>query len=268
MDRLATYVAAWKSCAADVEELLLSLDEDDWSRETDCPGWTVRDITAHIAALESELAGDPGPEVDRAELADTGANLSAAYTQAGIDERRDRTPHELIDEFTDAVRRRAAQIDADPPRDPKAKPAHTPGGVDWDQQTLLRNRVVDLWVHEQDIRRAVDRPGDLQTPAAEVVTDTLLSALPYVIAKRAGAEAGTTVLVVLDDRQAAFEVNGNGRCKPVDDIPASPTVRLQMDTETLAILGAGRRDPLTVEVAIGGDRSLAERIVQELVVIR
>ena len=265
MDRLATYVAAWKSCAADVEELLLSLDETDWSRETDCPGWTVRDIAAHIAALESELAGDPGPVIEQT---DAGGSLSSAYTQAGIDERRERTPHELIDEFTDAVRRRAAQIDADPPRDPKAKPARAPGGVDWDQQTLLRNRVVDLWVHEQDIRRAVDRPGDLDTPAAEVVTETLLSALPYVIAKRAGAEPGTTVHVVLDGRQVAFEVNGNGRCKPVDDIPAHPTVRLQMGTETLAILGAGRRDPLTVEVAIGGDRGLGERIVQEMVVIR
>jgi uncharacterized protein (TIGR03083 family) len=265
MDRLATYVAAWKSCAADVEELLLALDENDWARETDCPGWTVRDIAAHIAALESELAGDPGPEIDQA---DAGGNLSAAYTQAGIDERRDRTPHELIDEFTDAVRRRAAQIDADPPRNPKAKPARAPGGVDWDQQTLLRNRVVDLWVHEQDIRRAVDRPGDLDTPAAEVVTETLLAAMPYVIAKGAGAEPGTTVVVALDNRQAAFEVNGNGRCKPVQDMPADPTVRLRMDAETLAILGAGRRDPLTVEVVIGGDRSLGERIVQEMAVIR
>lgn len=265
MDRLATYVAAWKSCAADVEELLLSLDEDDWSRDTDCPGWTVRDVAAHIAALESELAGDPGPEVDRPE---DGANLSAAYTQAGIDERRDRTPAELIEEFIDAVRRRAAKVDADPPRAPKAKPAATPGGVDWDTQTLLRNRVVDLWVHEQDIRRAVGRPGDLDTPAAQVVTETLLSALPYVIAKRAGAEAGTTVVVAVDDREASFEVNGNGRCKPVDDVPSHPTVRLQMDTETLAILGAGRRDPLTVEVVIGGDRGLGERIVQEMVVIR
>jgi len=265
MNLLATYVAAWKSCAADVEELLLSLDEDDWSRETDCPDWTVRDIAAHIAALESELAGDPGPTVDQS--AD-GANLSAAYTQAGIDERRDRTPADLIDEFTDAVRRRAAQVDADPPRDPKAKPVATPGGVDWDTQTLLRNRVVDLWVHEQDIRRAVNRPGDLDTPAAQVVTETLLSALPYVIGKRAGAGPGTTVLVVLEDRQAAFEVNGHGRCKAVDDVPSNPTVRLQMDTETLAILGAGRRDPLTVELVIGGDRGLGERIVQHMAVIK
>ena len=45
--------------------------------------------------------------------------------QGIIDERRDRTPAELIDEFTDAVRRRAAQVDADPPRDPKAKPVAT-----------------------------------------------------------------------------------------------------------------------------------------------
>ena len=268
MNLLATYVAAWKSCAADVEELLLSLDDDDWSRETDCPGWSVRDVAAHIAALESELAGDGGPEVEPADQEGAGGNLSAAYTQAGIDERSGRTPHELIDEITDAVRRSAAKVDADPPRDPKAKPERTPAGVEWDQQTLLRNRVVDLWVHEQDIRRAVDRPGDLDTPAAEVVTETLLSALPYVIAKRAGAEPGTTVLVVLDNRQAAYEVNGNGRCKPVDDVPTNPTVRLQMDTETLAILGAGRRDPLTVEVVIGGDRSLGERIVQEMVVIR
>ena len=268
MNRLATYGAAWKSCAADVEELLLALDENDWSRATDCPGWTVQDIAAHIAALESELAGDPGPDTDHADHAAAGAGLSAAYTQAGVDERRERTPNELIDEFIDAVRRRAVQIDADPPRDPKAKPPNTPGGVDWDWQTLLRNRVVDLWVHEQDIRRAVDRPGDLDTQGAEVVTETLMSALPYVIAKRAGAVPGTTVLVVVDGRQAAFEVNGNGRCKPVDDLPANPTVRLQMDTETLAILGAGRRDPLTVEVVIGGDRSLAERIVQEMAVIR
>jgi len=265
MDRLATYMAAWKSCAADVEELLLSLDEPDWSRETDCPEWTVRDIAAHIAALESELAGDPGPEVDQAAA---GAGLSSAYTQAGVDERRERTPNELIDEFTDAVRRRAVQIDADPPRDPKARPPRTPGGVDWDWQTLLRNRVVDLWVHEQDIRRAVDRPGDLDTPAAEIVTETLMSALPYVIAKRAGAQPGTTVLVLLDGRRAAFEVDDGGRCRPADAIPADPTVQLRMDAETLAILGAGRRDPLTVEVVIGGDRSLGERIVQEMTVIR
>jgi uncharacterized protein (TIGR03083 family) len=263
MDLLAAYVAAWKGCAADVEELLLALDEADWARDTDCPGWTVRDVAAHLAALESELAGAPGPRMDQVAAA---TNVTTAYTQAGIEERRDRTPQQLIDEFTEAVQRRAAELDADPPTDPKASPPRNPGGVGWDWQTLLRNRVVDLWVHEQDIRRAVDRPGDLDTPAAEIVTATFLAALPYVIGKRAGAEPGTTVVVVVDGRELAYEVDGDGRCRPADTTPESPTARLEMDAETLAVLAAGRRDPLTVDVGVDGDRELAERILQGMAV--
>jgi uncharacterized protein (TIGR03083 family) len=263
MDLLATYVAAWKGAAADVEELLLALDDEDWTRDTDCPGWTVRDIAAHLAAIESELAGEPGPRVDQVAAA---TNVSTAYTQAGIEERRDRTPRQLIDEFTDAVRRRAAELDADPPTDPTATPPRNPGGIGWDWQTLLRNRVVDLWVHEQDIRRAVDRPGDLHTPAAQVVTETFLAAVPYVIGKRAGAQPGTTVVMVVDGRQRAYEVDDDGRCRPVDAAPDNPTACLEMDAVTLAMLGAGRRDPLTVEVRVSGDRDLAERILNGLAV--
>jgi uncharacterized protein (TIGR03083 family) len=264
MDDLAAYVAAWKGCAADIEDLLRRLDDDDWARATDCPGWTVRDVAAHLAALEAELAGAPGPHLDQVSAAT--ANVSGAYTQAGVEERRGRSPQELIEEFSDAVRRRAADLEADPPTDPEATPRRNPGGVDWNWQTLLRNRVVDVWVHEQDIRRAVDRPGDLDTPAAQVTTGTFLAALPYVIGKRAGAEPGTTVVVGVDGRPTAYAVNSEGRCEPTDDVPPEPTVRLDMDTETFTVLGAGRRDPLMVDVGIAGDRDLAERILHALAV--
>jgi uncharacterized protein (TIGR03083 family) len=264
MDLLATYVAAWKSCAADVEALLRELSEDDWGRPTDCPGWTVRDVAAHLAALEAELAGDPGPRLDQVSAAT--ANVSGAYTQAGVDDRKDRSPQQLVDEFSDAVRRRATELDDDPPTDPTGSPPRNPGGVGWDWQTLLRNRVVDLWVHEQDIRRAVARPGDLETPAAHVTTQTFLAAVPYVIAKRAGAEPGTTVTMLVDGQASAFEVGSDGRCRPLDDVPGEPTTRLEMDSETLAVLGAGRRDPLTVDVVVDGDRGLAERILYGLAV--
>jgi uncharacterized protein (TIGR03083 family) len=264
MDHLATYVAAWKSCAADVEDLLLALDADDWSRQTDCPGWTVRDIAAHLAAMESELAGDPGPRVDQAAAA--GANISSAYTQAGVEERQARSPDELVTEFVEAVRRRAAELDAGPPQDPGGTPRRNPVGMGWDWQTLLRNRVIDLWVHEQDIRRAVGRPGDLDTPAARIVTDVFVSALPFVIGRRAGATPGSTVVVVVDGTEMAYAVDPGGRCRPSEDVPDDPTVRLAMDTETLTVLGAGRREPLTVDVRIDGDRDLAERVLQGLAV--
>jgi uncharacterized protein (TIGR03083 family) len=259
MDLLATLVAAWKSCAADVEDLLRGLDSADWERETDCPGWTVRDIVAHLAAIEGELAGAPSPQLDQVSAAT--ANVSGAYTQAGIEERRDRAPEQLLEEFADAVRRRAAELDESPPDDPAGSPPRNPGGVSWDWQTLLRNRVVDLWVHEQDIRRAVDRPGDLDTPAAEVTRETFAAALPFVIGKRAEAGPGTSVVVVVDGSTRAFAVDPEGRCRPVDDVPTEPTTRLELDAETLTLLGAGRRDPLAVDVHIEGDRELAERIL-------
>ena len=264
MDRLATYVDAWKRSAADVEELLRSLGEHDWDRGTDCPQWSVRDIAAHLAALESELAGDAGPRVDQHAAAT--ASVASAYTQAGIDERRDRTPAELIDEFVHAVHRRAVELDADPPSDPEGTPPRNVGGTGWDWQTLLRNRVVDLWVHEQDIRRAVGGPGDLDTPAAQVTRATFVGALPYVIGKRAGAPPGSTVAVELDGEELAFVVDDEGRCRPTDDKLESATARLTMGTETFTILSAGRRDPLTVDVRVAGDRELAERILQGMAV--
>lgn len=264
MDRLATYVAAWKSCAADIEDLLRGLDEQDWSQPTDCPGWTVRDIAAHLAALEAELAGAPGPRLDQVAAA-TG-NVSGAYTQAGVDERRDRSPDELVEEFTEAVRGRAAELDADPPDDPRRTPPRNPGGMGWDWETLLRNRVVDLWVHEQDIRRAVGRPGDEDTPAARVTREVFVSALPIVVGKRAAAEPGSTVVVVLDGKELAYAVDRDGRCHRTEEAPEQPTVRLTMDTQTLTVLAAGRRDPLTVDVQIDGDRDLAERVLQAMAV--
>ncbi len=264
MDPLATYVAAWKSCAADVEELLRALDESDWSKPTDCPGWTVQDVAAHLAALESELAGDPGAQLDRPDVPAT--EVTSAHTQAGVDARKDREPQELITEFTEAVLRRAQQLDAEPPGDPKGTPPNKPGGVDWDWQTLLHNRVIDLWVHEQDIRRAVDRPGELDTPAAQIVTEVFVGALPYVIGKRAGAEPGSTVTVTVDGRSLGFEVGSDARCRPTDALPEAPTARLSMDAETLTVLGAGRRDPLTMDVKVSGDRELAERLLQAMAV--
>ncbi|MGH3368153.1 MAG: maleylpyruvate isomerase family mycothiol-dependent enzyme [Nocardioidaceae bacterium] len=264
MDRLASYVSAWKHCAIDVEELLGSLDDEDWERQTDCPGWTVRDITAHLAAIESVLAGDPGPDID---LAASGArDVTSAYTDAGVEARGDHTPAALVAEFVDAVERRAAELDADPPTDPHAVPPHTPGGIGWDMQTLLRNRVIDLWVHEQDIRRAVRRPTRMDTPAAEVVSATFAAAMPFVIGKRAGAPPGTEVVMTVDGQETAYVVDPDGRCRTTEETPPNPAVRLDLDAETLTLLGAGRRDPLTVDVRLSGDRDLGERILRAMAV--
>src|SRR5260370_4026378 len=46
-------------CSAELEAsiaLLEGLDERDWARPTDCAGWTVHDLTAHLAGQYQGLA--------------------------------------------------------------------------------------------------------------------------------------------------------------------------------------------------------------------
>ena len=69
-DRLAQYVDAWKSAVDDTVALLRSLDDEDWARPTDLAGWDVKAVAAHLAHLESELAGNEQQHVEVAQQRD------------------------------------------------------------------------------------------------------------------------------------------------------------------------------------------------------
>jgi uncharacterized protein (TIGR03083 family) len=135
---------------------------------------------------------------------------------------------------------------------------------------LLRFRIFDCWVHEQDMRRALDHPGDLDSPAARQALDMMLGVLPYIVGKKAGAPDGSTVVLVLTGplpATAAVEVVG-GRARPVDPVPVDPTVTLALASDAFARLACGRLDPaealVTGAVAIDGDIALGGEIVRQL----
>jgi len=255
VDLLQIYVDAWHDTAVRVIALCRELQAEDWDKPTDCPGWTVREVVAHLAAIESELAGGPGPEGVSNER-----TVSPAYTQPGVEARSGRTPEQLVDEFEAAVATRLAAL-----RDGALdRPVSAPGRLAWDWDTLLRNRVIDLWVHEQDIRRAVRRPGGLDSPGARVTTTAFAMGMPYVLGKRVAPLPGTIVVWEVRDPVAitlAARVGDDGRAVPVDPPPADADAWLHMDTETFALLCAGRRDAAAVDVSVRGDEALAQRVL-------
>jgi uncharacterized protein (TIGR03083 family) len=122
---------------------------------------------------------------------------------------------------------------------------------------------MDCWVHEQDIRRAVNKPGGLDGPVAAHAFGRHSSAIPFVVGKKAGAPDGSTVVVdVAGFEPIAVGVEGK-RANRLDKAPDDPTTRLQMDLETFNRLCCGRGDPAEVgrNVKIEGDRELGQRIV-------
>lgn len=262
---LAHLVDVWEQAAADVVALLRSLDADDWPRPTDLPGWDVRAVAAHLAHLESELAGNPQQQVEVPEAPHV-RGLMGQFTEAGPIARAGWSTEAIVDELESSVAARLAALRADPPTDASALAPGFAGLIGWSWQTLLSNRPLDLWVHEQDLRRAVARPGGLDSPAAAHVVGVFARALPFVLGKRAGAAPGQSVRLVVTGEQpldvaAVVGPDGRGaRC----DVPEAPTATLEMDTETFVVRCSGRRDAADLDVAVRGDADLAHRVLDGL----
>ena len=127
---------------------------------------------------------------------------------------------------------------------------------------LLPFRIFDSWAHEQDMRRAVNKPGHLNGPAAELSLGRVTGALPYIVGKKVSPPDGTTVVFSWDGDTMPITVEG-GRAKAVEGKPTDPTVTLSMDTDTLVRLCMGRGDPTEIlgsgAVTITGDDDLGRR---------
>jgi uncharacterized protein (TIGR03083 family) len=263
---LAGYVDVWWSAINDFTDLLEELAAEDWDRPTDLPGWDVRAVASHIAHLEGVLAGAEEETADVGEPPHV-TGLMGLYTEVGVLNRRDASPDAIINEIRSAATARHTALVGDPPTDAAGKPTSIFGGVPWSWGTLLRNRPLDVWMHEQDIRRAVDRPGGMDSPAAAHVADYLAESLGYVLAKRAGAPLGTTLVLGLDGHEPrAFAVDGAGRGVPLGGVPDRPTVSLGMDRESFVLLAGGRREPEPGRVRVEGDAELAQRLLDRLAV--
>ena len=191
------------------------------------------------------------------------------YTEMGPLARADWSTDAIVDELESSAATRLKELLADPPTDASAAPPVTPGGIGWDWGTLLSNRPLDVWMHEQDIRRAVGRPGGLDSPAAAHTVGVFARGLPFVVGKRVAPAPGTTVVLDVTGPapvHTAVVVASDGRAARLQGDPDDPTVTLRLDTESYVVLAGGRRAPSDVPVEMEGDHELGARVVSSLAV--
>jgi uncharacterized protein (TIGR03083 family) len=263
-EELAGYVEVWWQAVNDFLHLLEEIPEEEWTTPTDLAGWDVKACAAHTAHLEGILAG--GPE----ETAEVGEpphvnGFMGLYTEIGVVNRRDASADAIINEIREATTARHTALLADPPTDGNASPQHIFGGVPWTIRVLLRNRPLDIWMHEQDVRRAVGRPGGMDTAAARHTAEYLAESLGFVLGKRVGAPAGTSLVLEMEGSAPfVFEIDDNGRGQRLVEPPSEPTTTLRMDRESFIRLSGGRCAAEPGKVSIDGDQELGQQVVDHL----
>ncbi|MFJ9522409.1 maleylpyruvate isomerase family mycothiol-dependent enzyme [Kitasatospora sp. NPDC101801] len=261
-------IDAWTQSIEAIAELLAPLPTDAWNRATECPGWSVRDVVSHIIALESELLGDPRPIHSLPRDLRHVTDEFARYMELPVDKRRCHTAPEMTGEleYTVIRRSRALRTSKHEPDDLVRWPAG-PLSRDVPYTELLRLRTFDVWVHEQDLRRALGVPGNLDSPAALISRDVLLAGLPKVLRKAVGAPPGTTLALDVSgpvEFLRTVRVGDDGRATADETVSLAPDVRLTLDWETYLRLacGRGRPGPVTVD----GDQDLGARILAHFAV--
>jgi uncharacterized protein (TIGR03083 family) len=253
----------WRS----ISELGATLSESQWKTPTEVPGWTVQDNLVHVIALEWVGLGRPAPDHQIPDGLAHVKNDFGRINEVFVDSRRDQSGAEALAEFRAVTGDRLAQLRGFGPDDFGAD-SFTPVGPGM-VRDLLPFRVFDSWVHEQDMRRAVDRPGDLTGSVAAAALERVDGSMPFVVGKKAQAPPSSTVVFDLaPPLPRRFAIRTEGRAHRLDDVPAEATVRIATDGETFTRLACGRLDPGPVldtgRVQFDGDETLGRRVVEAL----
>ena len=248
-------VASFEDVWGDIVELCDGLTDEQWARPTDCPGWSVQDNVAHMIGTERMLLGEQPTAGETAGDAPHVRNDIGKANERWIATYRDRPGAAVLDEFRAVTARRLDALRA-LTTDEWDREGFTPEGPG-PYRLFMAIRVFDCWYHDQDMREALDRPGFLEGPVADLSIGRIpAKGLPYVVGKKAGAPPGSTVVFEVAGSPpivAAVHVPPEGRAVLLDAAPAAPTVTLEMDRRTFARLAGGRWS---------GDRARADGVVR------
>jgi uncharacterized protein (TIGR03083 family) len=262
------FKTAYAEVFSNVSAMAEDLDDRRALATTGCPGWSVRDLVAHIVDLESLLIGRPRRDHVVPDGLPYIRNEPGKFMEIGVDARRGVPLDVLLAEYRDVTEQRLLRLDdlQDSQLDEMRQGFFSQSKV----RSFLAIRVFDLWAHEQDIRRALGRPGGFDGIPAAHSRERMIMGAGNSIQERLRPAAGTAVV---------FDVTGPGSAvrsimfdgeqgRAGADLPETPSTTLRLDLNTLTVLACGRSDDPAAasRVVVEGDQNLGRKVLEDLAV--
>jgi len=253
-----------------IERTLRSRSPDAYDAMTPCPGWSVQDVLSHLVGFELMLSGEPVPEHLGAWPAYV-TNPIAEINEAFVEAYRATPGVDVLELFRAATSRSLERL-RDLDDEAWEKVGWSPEG-ERPYYRFQETRVLDSWIHLQDIRDALLEPMDDHGPGEEIVVNRFEAALPYVLAKKARAKDGTLVRIHLSGRLARTIVLGveEGRARALESTADVPDLELTTPVALFWRRAAGRvtADAFlrASETDVRGDMELARAFAEGLAIM-
>jgi uncharacterized protein (TIGR03083 family) len=168
---------------AEFVSLLRSLDASDWRRPTVCPGWRVHDVVAHVGhdylrklSRSRDRHPAPGPGRDEglpaflSRLNQEFVDVAACWSPAVLTD--------LLEHLGPQLDQLWAALDLGELGEPVSWAAPGEPAPHW---LDVAREYSEYWVHQQQVRDAVGRPGANSDALTGPVIDAFLRAVPYAL---------------------------------------------------------------------------------------
>lgn len=257
-------------------ELFAELAEEDWHRPTVCAGWTVRDIGLHLLgddigylAGKRDHFGNPffaNRDMERWEILVQNINeANELWVQATqrisptvlstLLELTGKQFYEYITSLNQLAMNGAVSW---------AGPGAAPVWLDTAREYTER------WLHQQQIRDAVNRPGLKDRKFFHPVLDTFVRALPHTYRDVSVTDTTVIKLVVTGEAGDVWyvvgEITGWSLYKVVELQPAS-VVTMDQETCWRLFTKGIDRERARMGISIEGDRGLGEKLLETVSII-
>lgn len=254
-------------------ELLKSLSQDEWNKQTVAAQWKVKDVAAHLldgnmrtlASVEN-FSGDP-PDVIHSykDLVEYLNRLNADWVKA----MKRVSPKTLI-ELLEATHKPC--IDYYYSLDLWATARFA---VSWAGEQESKNwfhiarEYTERWHHQQQIREAVNKEGIMDRQFFLPLIQTFMMALPHTYRNTPAPEATIISIKVTGETGGEWKIKSRvGHWQFTDDpSEVATTIELDPDTSWKLFTKALRKEAALNKVKITGDENLAEPVLRMVTVM-
>ena len=257
--------------------LLRGLTPEEWRTPTICAGWSVRDVAAHLLGgdvgfVSSWRDGCRNPSFADGLNVSTWNGLIAAIDRQNAEwvraTRRISPPLlvELLGVTGERFRALVNALDPDAPAGPVDWVGPGPAPV-W---LHLAREYSERWVHQQQIRDAVGRPGLTGPRWLRPILEAFALAVPRALDRTVSTPGMSVRLVLRGEAGGSWRfVRGGGSWETAGNGDSPAGAEVAMDTETAWRLFTKGIDPADAERAatLRGDPTLTAAVLETVAVL-